>query len=48
MLIVGTRADAETVHYPDIDLHYVRDSEGRVYSQKDGTPYPEEETDAED
>ena len=47
LLIVGTRADSETVHYPDIDLHYERNNDGRVFSQKDGTPYPEEEADAE-
>ncbi len=48
LLIVGTRAEAETVHYPDIDLHYTRNSDGRVYSHKDGTSYPEGEADAKD
>jgi uncharacterized cupin superfamily protein len=43
LLIVGTRADSETVHYPEIDLHYERTGDTRVYSHKDGTPYPEEE-----
>ena len=42
LLIVGTRANTETVHYPDIDLHYTRENGERVYSHKDGTPYPEE------
>lgn len=46
-LIMGTRAETDTVHYPDIDLHYERaDGVGR-YLHKDGTPYPEETDDAE-
>ena len=48
LLIVGTRADSEVVRYPDIDLHYERKGDDRVFSQKDGTPYPKETADAED
>jgi len=47
LLIIGSRADAETVHFPDIDLCYMRSSGGAVYSHNDGTPYPEETSDAE-
>ncbi|NNF23200.1 MAG: cupin domain-containing protein [Rhodobacteraceae bacterium] len=38
-LIVGTRAQHDKVHYPDIDLEYVRDASGRRFTHKDGTPY---------
>jgi uncharacterized cupin superfamily protein len=49
LLIVGTRAETEKVHYPDIDLAYERDADGASrYLHKDGTPYPVEENDAQD
>ena len=47
LLIVGTRAENETVTYPDIDMHYTRNGLDRAYTHKDGTPYPEEVEDAE-
>lgn len=37
-LIVGTRAPHDRVHYPDIDLEYIRDENGRRYTKKDGSP----------
>lgn len=43
LLIIGTRADSETVHYPDIDLHYSRKDGERQFTHKDGTPYEEEQ-----
>jgi uncharacterized cupin superfamily protein len=42
-IIVGTRAENDTVHYPDIDLHYTRKDGVRSVTHKDGTPYPEED-----
>ncbi len=48
LLIVGTRARTEKVHYPDIDLAYERDEAGDSrYLHKDGTPYPVETQDME-
>lgn len=38
--IVGTRAEDDACHYPDIDLHYSRKDGVRTMSHKDGTPYP--------
>jgi uncharacterized cupin superfamily protein len=38
---VGTRAKAERVHYPDVDLVMERDEKGRRYSHKSGKPYTE-------
>jgi uncharacterized cupin superfamily protein len=38
--IVGTRAQDDACHYPDIDLHYSRKDGVRTMSRKDGTPYP--------
>ena len=39
-LEVGTRAKAERVVYPDVDLIMQRDATGRRYSKKSGEPYP--------
>jgi uncharacterized cupin superfamily protein len=39
-LIVGSRMPDDTVHYPDIDLHYTRKGGIRLLTHKDGTPYP--------
>jgi uncharacterized cupin superfamily protein len=30
------------VHYPDVDLRYEKRGSSRTFSQKDGTPYPEQ------
>lgn len=38
-LVVGTRAETETAHYPDIDLKAVDDGTGFRFLHKDGTPY---------
>jgi uncharacterized cupin superfamily protein len=38
--IAGSRMRDDTVHYPDIDLHYTRKNGWRTVSHKDGTPYP--------
>jgi uncharacterized cupin superfamily protein len=38
-LIVGTRAAAEIAHYPDVDLHFVRDEAGRRFTHKNGAHY---------
>ena len=38
---VGTRADNDVCHYPDIDLH--SDYKDDWFSRKDGTPYPRPE-----
>ena len=38
-LEVGTRAPAEKVTYPDIDMMFERDSAGRRYTRKSGEPY---------
>jgi len=40
-LIVGTRAEHDAVHYPDIDLQYSRHDGEPQFSRKDGTPYGE-------
>jgi uncharacterized cupin superfamily protein len=39
LLVIGTRAKYETAHYPDVDLHFVRDASGSRYTHKDGTAY---------
>jgi uncharacterized cupin superfamily protein len=46
LLIVGTRAGSDAVHFADVDLHYRRENGDGVYSHKDGAPYPEETADA--
>jgi uncharacterized cupin superfamily protein len=38
-LVVGTRATYENAHYPDVDLHFVKDASGSRYTHKDGTAY---------
>jgi len=38
-LVVGTRTEFETVHYPDADLLFVRDASGSRYTHKNGTAY---------
>jgi uncharacterized cupin superfamily protein len=37
---VGTRAKAERVHYPDVDLVMERDEKSRRYLRRSGEPYP--------
>lgn len=37
-LIMGTRAQTERAHYPDIDLLYTRDGDTRGFSRRDGSP----------
>jgi uncharacterized cupin superfamily protein len=37
-LEVGTRADGERVHYPDVDFMMERDETGRRYFRKSGEP----------
>ncbi len=39
-LVVGSRLPQDTVHYPDIDRHYVRKDGLRQLTYKDGTPIP--------
>jgi uncharacterized cupin superfamily protein len=36
---VGSRAQSERVHYPDVDLVMERDEKGRRYTHKNGEPY---------
>ncbi|MEW9919440.1 cupin domain-containing protein [Marimonas sp. MJW-29] len=38
MLVVGTRAEAGAVHYPDHDLVLRHTAERRVFTRGDGTP----------
>lgn len=38
MLVVGTRADAGAVHYPDHDIVLHRDASGRRLTRSDGSP----------
>ena len=41
-VIVGTRAPADIVHYPDIDKLYIRTADGTVTrTRRDGSPLPE-------
>jgi uncharacterized cupin superfamily protein len=37
-LEIGTRADSERVHYPDVDFMMERDGKGRRYFRKSGEP----------
>jgi len=37
-LEVGTRAESERVHYPDVDFMMERDASGRRYFRKSGEP----------
>jgi uncharacterized cupin superfamily protein len=36
---IGTRAETERVHYPDVDLVMERDANSRTYRHKSGEPY---------
>ena len=36
---IGTRAENENAHYPDVDLRYVKRDGVRHFVHKDGTPY---------
>ena len=36
---IGTRTQNETVHHPDVDLHFGRRDGVRHFAHKDGTPY---------
>jgi uncharacterized cupin superfamily protein len=38
-LEIGSRAERERVHYPDVDLAVVKDETGVRYARKDGTPF---------
>lgn len=38
-LEIGSRDDADTVHYPDVDLAWNAPGHPGRYSRKDGTPY---------
>ena len=38
-LEVGTRAEHERVHYPDVDLHLQRDGRGARWLHKSGEPW---------
>jgi len=38
-LVVGTRAALERCHYPDVDLAFVNDENGRRFTRKSGEPY---------
>lgn len=40
LFIAGSRFAEDTIHYPDIDLHYTRRNGLRTFAMKDGTPYP--------
>ena len=40
LFIAGSRMPEDVCHYPDIDLLYTRRDGLRVFSAKDGTPYP--------
>ncbi len=42
LLVVGTRAAREVVHYPDHDLVMHRDGAGRRFHRADGTPIPDD------
>lgn len=39
-LMVGTRAEKDICHYPDIDLVFLSDGNDHRFTHKDGTPYP--------
>lgn len=39
-LIVGSRPDKDTCHYPDIDLTLHSDGDDFRFTHKDGSPYP--------
>lgn len=39
LLEIGTRAERERCHYPDVDLAFVQDEAGRRFTRKSGEPY---------
>ncbi len=41
ILEIGTRVASDAGHYSDIDLHLPANGKPGVYTQKDGTPYPQ-------
>ncbi len=38
-LIVGTRAEGEAAHYPDVDMKALKTDKGHVFTRKDGTSF---------
>jgi uncharacterized cupin superfamily protein len=40
-LVIGTRADRDTIHYTDHDLVTHKDGPTRRHLRRDGTPYPQ-------
>lgn len=40
-LVIGTRADRDTIHYTDHDLVTEKHGPARRYLHRDGTPYPQ-------
>lgn len=38
-LVVGTRSETERAHYPDIDMLFTADADGRRFTRKDGSPF---------
>ncbi len=42
-IIVGTKADRDVCHYPDIDMLYTRENGESRFTRKDGTPFDGEE-----
>lgn len=40
-LVIGTRAQRDTIHYTDHDLVTEKDGPARRYFHRDGTPYPQ-------
>ncbi len=41
-LEIGSRANEERAHYPDVDLAFKKTNDGFVFTHKDGTPYTQE------
>ena len=39
-IVVGTRLQGDSAHYPEDDLAMLRDDSGRHWVHKSGTPYP--------
>lgn len=44
-IIVGTKAETDICHYPDIDLKYTRENGESRFTHKDGTPFDGDEHD---
>ncbi len=38
MLVVGTRTAQEVVHYPDHDMIFRQDKDGKIFTRLDGSP----------